>query len=220
MTVKVLLLTIVVTCCFGLPVDAAKVLADAGKKTNETKVSEKKVSKKRTSSKRHGSVDKNSESRALDLVDTHLPELKDMLGRLRSSDPREYNRAIRDLWKSARKLDAAKKRDERLFDVEVEVLKSKNQVNLLTAKLKVRDSQSDRDSLRVAAQRWQHAQVARAQYDVEAFEIRLERAKKTLEASRQRLQAMQSKIDEQVEKTYTSLLRKAGRDAIEDDKNQ
>ena len=114
----------------------------------------------------------------------HLPELDAVLARLRSDQSREYDRAIRDLAKSARKLEVARNRDEQLYDLEVELLKAQNQVNLLTAKLKVRDSQSDRDHLRSSAARLQQAQIARAEYDLEQCRDRYERAKQQLDAAK------------------------------------
>lgn len=155
-------------------------------------------------------VDQETEAKALKLVQAHLPELKDVLKRLRVREPREYDRAVRDLVKSARKLEQAKNRDERLFDLEVELLKSQNQVNLLTAKLKVRDSKTDRKKLRESLDRLNTAQVLRAQYDVDVYTERLERAQKLLEVAEKRLK---SKRDIDIDKSYSGLLRKAGREA-------
>ena len=157
-------------------------------------------------------VDRETESKAVGLVNAHLPELKDVLNRLRADQPRQYDRAIRDLAKSVRKLDLAKNRDHQLYEIELELLKAQNQVNLLTAKLKVRDSQSDRKQLRNAVARLQQAQFARAQYDVEMYRQRLERAKQQLDAAGARLEAKQSDPDQQLEKSYLGLLRKAGRE--------
>ncbi len=126
--------------------------------------------------------------------------------------PRQYDRAIRDLAKSVRKLEFAKNRDEQLYELELELLKAQNQVNLLTAKLKVRDSQPDRKKLRDSAARLHQAQVARIQYDVELYRQRLARAKQQFDAAGERLEAKQSDPEQQLEKTYLGLLRKAGRE--------
>lgn len=181
-----------------LPATNAKLLADSGKKPTP---------------KAPIPVDRETEELALELVRVHLPELDVVLERLRADQSREYDRAIRDLAKSARKLELAKNRDEQLYDLEVELLKAQNQVNLLTAKLKVRDSQSDRDRLRSSAARLQQAQIACAQYDLEQFRERYERAKQQLDAAQERVEAKQSNADEQLEKSYLGMLRKAGREA-------
>lgn len=157
-------------------------------------------------------VDQETEAKSLALVQAHLPELSPVLKRLRADQPREYDRAIRDLAKNARKLELAKNRDERLYDAEVELLKAQNEVNLLTAKLKVRDRQNDRKRLREAASRLQQAQLVRAQYDVEIFQQRLEKAQAQLDAAKGRLEAKQSNSQQQLDKLYQVLLRKAGRE--------
>jgi hypothetical protein len=157
-------------------------------------------------------VDHQTEAKALQLVQQHLPELNGVLKRLRADQSREYDRAIRDLAKSARKLETAKHRDERLYEIELELLKAQTEVNLLTAKLKVRDSRDHRKQLRVSAARLQQAQIARADYDVDLLRGRLERAKQQFEAASKRLEEKRTHPDQQLEKTYLGLLRRAGRE--------
>jgi len=189
-----------VLSCNAWPVEAitnSKSVADTGKKpTPQAPIP----------------VDREIESKAIGLVQSHLPELKNVLDRLRADHPRQYDRAIRDLAKSVRKLELAKNRDEQLYELELELLKAQNQVNLLTAKLKVRDSELDRKTLRDSAARLQQAQVARIQYDVEMYRQRLARAKQQLDAAGERLEAKQNEPELQLEQTYLGLLRKAGRE--------
>ena len=151
---------------------------------------------------------------ALELVQDHLPELKSVLQRLRADEPRQYNRAIIDLARSAKKLEVARNRDVTLFEIEAETLKAQNAVSLLTAKLKVRDNVSDRQLLRRAAIRLQEAQIARAQYDVESLTARLQRAKPQLDSAQQRLAARREVLDRDSEKAYLAALRKAGRQPV------
>jgi hypothetical protein len=158
-------------------------------------------------------VDREAAEMAQQLVQSHLPELEQVLGRLAANRPREHDRAIRDLAKSARRLEAARDRDERLYELEVELLKAQTQVSLLTAKLKVRDSQSDRKLLREAAGRLQQAQLARSQYEVDVLRARLQRTQQQLDAAQQRLDDRREELDHQLEESYLGLLRKAGRDA-------
>ena len=162
-------------------------------------------------------VDPESESAVMELVQAHLPELTNVLKQLRSVQPQQYQVAIKDLAKSARKLELAKKRDPRLFELEVELLQAEHQASLLMAKLKVRDSQSDRQKLRQAAKRLQQAQIVRAQYDVDFFRQRVARAEQQLETAKQRLQSRSEDQETQLEKSFLSMLRKAGRDGQRDD---
>lgn len=156
-------------------------------------------------------IDPEAESKAIKLVQSHLPNLKEILRRLRENEPGEYAKAIRDLARSARKLEWAENRADGSFDLELELLKSQTEVNLLTARLQVRDNARDRKQLRVAAERLQSAQIAKAKHDVQVLRERLARTQKQLNVAQQRLQERQTNAEEQLETTYSNLLRKAGR---------
>lgn len=176
---------------------AVKVLADSGAKS-KPKATER--------------PNRQTEAKAIALVENHLPQLTPVLERLRTDQPRQYERAIRDLAKSARRLELAKNRDEPLFEIEVELLQAQNEVNLLLAKLKVRDSEADRKQLRQAVERLHNAQVLRSQYDVDLFRKRAEKIQQQLKAAQERLNAKQTDIDAQIESSYLGMLRKAGRE--------
>lgn len=158
------------------------------------------------------SSDGEVERRVLRLVQTHLPQLESVLQRLRADQPREYLHALRDLARSAKRLEATKKRDERLYEIEVDVLQSQTDVNLLTATLKVRDSQRDRKRLREAAARLQQSLIDRSAYDVDVLTQRLEKTQQQLRAAQQRLEAKSAQSDEQIEQAYLGMLKKAGRE--------
>ena len=156
-------------------------------------------------------VDPEVETAALELVRAHLPRLKMLLERLRADHPRQYKQAINDLARSARRLEVAKNRDERLFEIEVETLKAQSAVNLLTAKLKVRDNGAERKQLRKAVERLHRSQITRAQYDVHSLQARLKRTEQQLKAAQDRLKTKRENSDQLTEKAYVGLLRKAGR---------
>ena len=161
---------------------------------------------------RPNQVDLENKTLAQILVQTHLPELKPVLEQLQTDLPKQYERAVRELSRSARKLDLARKRDERLFDIEVELLKAETQTSLLTARLAVRDRADDRKSLQKAVARLQTAKTSKAGYDVEMYRKRLERDQKLLNAAEQRLSRYQHDGDSVVKETYLGFLRKAGRE--------
>lgn len=165
----------------------------------------------RHSGKASESLSRETELRVEELVESHLPALKAVLDRLRSVQPQEYNRAIRDLARSARKLEIAKNRDDRFFEVELELLQAQTETTLLLAKLKIRDNPSDKQRLKNAASRLQQAQLERAEYDVTASQQRLERAQQQLKAAEQRLAEQKAKSDEAFEKSFATMLRKIGR---------
>ncbi len=149
------------------------------------------------------------EQSVLNLVEKHLPELDAMLDRLRSDNRKQYDIAIRDLSRWTKRLESAKKRDAKLYDIEVELLKAESEVNLLTAKLKVRDNDADRESLRKSVIREHRAKLARARYDLNASAERLDRAKHQLELAKEKLATLEN--ESELEQSYLSLLKKAGR---------
>ena len=156
-------------------------------------------------------IDAATEKAAIGLVNEHLPELKKLLERLKQDSPRQYDAALRDLVKSARKLDYAKNRSEELFDIEVDLLKSQSRVKLLTAKLKVRDSEADRDSLKRAAKQLLDAELAKAQYNIHYLSDRVKKAEQQLETAKKRFETMKRGQESRLERSYSALLRDAGR---------
>lgn len=200
--VGLLALSTVVTVDADLPTNKSRLLADNGKSPAA-----------RTDTPK----DADTERVVLQLVKTHLPELTPVLQQLRTAKPREYELAIKDLARAARKLELARNRDQRLFELEVELLQAEQQASLLTARLKVRDSQSDRTKLREAAKRLHQAQIARAEYDVEFYRQRLSRNQQQLDAAIGRLDNRKTDAETQLEKSFLNMLRKAGRELNRDD---
>ena len=157
-------------------------------------------------------ISPESETKANQLVIIHLPELKNILRRLRESEPQEYAKAIHDLARSARKLELAESRADGGFEIELQLLKSQTEVNLLTARLRVRDSNRDRKQLKLALARFHLAQIERTKYEVEALRNRLKYTQKQLTSAEQRLESKRQLTTEQLEKNYLRLIRKAGRE--------
>ena len=202
-----------------------RVMADAGNPSKSEKVKKpetvrakdtpsddkpKRTPDSRSKSAAETNAEPEVEKLVLQLVRSHLPKIEQMLVRLRDSNPAEYQRAIRDLAKSARKLELAKKRDQAMFEIEVEILKARSDVNLLTAKLKLRDGDSDRKSLRRAATQLQQAEMARDEYEIKILEERLATTEHQIDILRERIAAKKRNAESQVEKNYIGYLRKAG----------
>jgi chromosome segregation ATPase len=93
---------------------------------------------------KEGSVD---ESIGLHLARTQFRELVPVLDHLRAKSPQQYERAVRDLERSAKKLDSIRRRDKKLFEIALREWKTRGQIDLLKAKLKVKASESDRKAV-------------------------------------------------------------------------
>ena len=152
-----------------------------------------------------------SDQLALQLTREHLPQLTPLLKQLKIDQPRQYERAILDLARSARKLSVAQKRDKQLYQVELELLKADTEANLIAAKLKVRDKPQDRDKLRNAVIRLHTAKKHKMQYEVDLFRKRLARDQALLATAEQNLTAFEDDSNNTVDAFYLKLLRKADR---------
>ncbi len=164
---------------------------------------EKKISQRK--------FDQEQERGVLQMVHDHLPEIKVLLDQLREKEPRQYDAAIMNLAKSSRRLQAARKRGEAAFELEVQVVQAQSAINLLVAKLKVRDNQADRAALRDATQRLELAEFSRAKHDVAQMRSRLDKLQDQLQVAEKRLGEKQSQRDENIERAFQIYLRKSGR---------
>jgi hypothetical protein len=152
-----------------------------------------------------------NENLAQELAREHLPQLTSVLKQLKTDQPRQYERAVWDLARSAKKLHFAQKRDEQLFKVELELLKAETAANLLAARLTVRDNPNDRSTLREAVARLRTAKQTKMRYEIDMYQKRLERDQALLAAAEQSLSDFEENTKNTVIDSYQAMLRKAGR---------
>lgn len=161
-----------------------------------------------------------NEKLAQNLVEEHLPDLMPLLKQLKSDKSKQYEKAIWDLSRSARKLSLTRKRDAGLFNIELELLKAETDANLIAARLKVRDKPEDRDNLREAVTRLRSAQESKFRYEIKVYEQRLARDRALLETAEKRLSEFMENPDHSASADYVAMLRKAGRKPIDNKKKQ
>lgn len=152
-----------------------------------------------------------NEQLAQELAREHLPQLMPVLKQLKTDQPRQYERAVWDLSRSAKRLKAAQKRDEQFFEVELKLLKAETDANLLAARLKVRDNSQDREKLRDAVARLLSAKQTKIQYEIDSLQKRIARDQASLATAEQRLSDFEEDANNTVSASYLSMLRKAGR---------
>lgn len=155
--------------------------------------------------------DSSNDLAVREMVKAHLPQLEPVLERLRKAQPQDYEKAVRDLSRSARRLELAKKRDDGLYELELRTLKAQIDVNLLTARIKVRDSDRDRKRLKAASADLYRTSIDRAAYEVNLIQSRIEKMQRQLAAAKGRLETKQKAGDDAIESAYTNALRRAGR---------
>lgn len=160
---------------------------------------------------KQNTLDKTLERNVLQMVNNHLPDIRILLDQLREKEPRQYDLAIRNLAKSSRRLQAAKNRSEESFELEVHVIQAQSAINLLIAKLKIRDRKSDRKALLEATKQFQTAELARYEHELALQQSRLAKMKEQVATGEKRISDKRSKMDEIIEKSFKSYLRKSGR---------
>ena len=145
------------------------------------------------------------------LVDEYLPQLKPLLDSLRSRKNRAYQKAVNDLARSARRIAKIKERDPELFRIELDLLQSKTQADLLAAKLKLRESSVDRADLKSVSKHLIDARITRLKYQSTLLEKRLATTKRQLDSTNKQIDAVETSKSESVNTLYQQFLRRAGR---------
>ncbi len=107
------------------------------------------------------------ESDSIAFVQEHHAELVTLLQSLKTMRQKEYEVAIREIWRTKKRLESLIKREPELHDMELEAWKLKSQIDLLMAKGFASDKSFDKAVLRdlIASQlenqkkRWKYEQA-------------------------------------------------------------
>ena len=131
------------------------------------------------------------EAAALSFVRHHHSELADLLVYLKRDNPREYEKAVRELFRTSERLALAKEKDEERYQSELEIWKLESQIRLLVARLtmkpddpamreKLRKLLLDRVDLRIERQRLERDRLAARLERFEADIVSLESERSVL----------------------------------------
>jgi hypothetical protein len=101
-----------------------------------------------------------------------LPELLPVLGHLRDHEPEQYDKAIRDLDRAAKRLEMQARRGEKFFDAAIRQWQARGRVDLLKARLRVRPSDEDSARLVAAMKAYRESELARLTLERETLEQR------------------------------------------------
>ncbi len=159
------------------------VLSDPGKepdKSDSRKTNRKPGAKPPAKSRRALEVTPEREAAALTFVKQHHPELSELLMYLKEKRNREYQRAVRELFRNSEGLAVIRDRDEERYRLELAVWKNKSRVQLISARFRMEQTDELRRQLQVALQ-----QQVQRKLDVMNFE-------------KQRLQQRVKKLDDQM----------------------
>lgn len=114
----------------------------------------------------------SSASSGLDLARQHLPELVPVLEYLRSKEPDRYRKAILDLDRAVKRLELQRRRGQAFFDVALRQWQVRGKIDLIRARLKVRPTAKDQDSLLIEMSRGREIELERLKLERESVRQR------------------------------------------------
>lgn len=141
----------------------------------------------------------SDEQRVLAFVEEHQPELARVLKTLRERKPEEHARAVAELARTVAKLDAARAKDERLHELELEMWQSRTRVDLLVARW-MAARRKDRPAIEAKLR-----EAVDAELDVRAEQLTHRRQRSVAWYDRQ-IERLRDKRDELVAARLKSLL--------------
>ena len=108
------------------------------------------ASKKGAKLRRPVAITPEREAAVLTFVQRNHAELADLLGYLKTSQPEEYERAIREIFRTTERLAMIQERDPLQYELEVAAWSAQSHVQLLAARLKMGSSEDLERQLREA----------------------------------------------------------------------
>ena len=147
--------------------------------------------------------DPEREAAALSFVKQHHPELAELLTHLKESSPKEFERAIRDLYRASERLAQIQERDSISYELELGLWKARSRAQLLSARLHMADDDGIRKELRATL--------------TEEYDLRVRIAERDREKVSERVKALDEQIDrlrtqrdKTIENQFQSMTKNAG----------
>lgn len=133
-----------------------------------------------TTGSQSAAVDKKSrllspseDSPGFALAKEHLNELLPVLKHLKNHSPQQFEKAMRDLDRSAKRLDSIKNRDSKLFDISLREWKTRGHVDLLKAKVRIKKSDAAQDEILQQLQLLHNIELERIERELAIVDERL-----------------------------------------------
>lgn len=202
------------------PDDKAK---DAKAKDDKAKTEEKadQPGKNKPAAPGKGNPNKNAknaemaidrEQAALDFAGQHHPELVALISPLKTSNPREYQRAIKELLKTSDRLLGIRQRDSARYELELDAWKLQSQVRLLAARLTMVADPELESQLRDTLKKKTENQLKLLQNERTSLQTRLDQVQKQIDrTSSAQDQIVQQEFD-RLTKENQARTRKPARD--------
>jgi hypothetical protein len=178
-------------------------LLPANSLTAQTKAKEagKNRSTTRSAPKSLPGVTPEREAAALMFVKRHHPQLAELLIHLEEQDKRQYQRAVRDLFRTSERLAQLQEREAERYELELRVWKIRSRIQLYSAQLAMHDDPEVRQRLKTAFREQGEVQRDLLQRERTRVAERLKRIDEQLEELKSRQKEdLEKKIDARVER--------------------
>lgn len=138
------------------------------------------------------------EAAVMTFVKQHHPELSELLIHLKEHSPNEYQRAVRDLFRTSERLAQIQERDSLAYELELKLWKARSRAQLISARLQMGDSEELRKQLRV---------TLNEEYDtrIELLRRDHDRASERVKNLGEQLEKLSQRRDEEIEKQMKQL---------------
>ncbi|MGE0605749.1 MAG: hypothetical protein AB7O62_01390 [Pirellulales bacterium] len=140
------------------------------------------------------------EAAALMFVRIHHPELSAVLEQLKANKPEQYDRAIRELFRTCEQLNRTQDNDVQKYALDLEAWKVKSRIQLLAARASLGEDPALDQQLREAANRQSEIRIEQLALQREQLALRLAKLDEQLADAKQQQQA-------QADKHYAALMR-------------
>jgi hypothetical protein len=144
------------------------------------------------------------EAAALTFVSRHHPDLAQLLGQLKSSQPDQYERAIRELFRTSENLAQLQEREPQRYEFELESWRLNSRIQVLAARLTMGTDAEIESQLRQALQAQADLRIQQQQQVRDRMAERLTQADRDLDSARRDREA-------KVERDYQKVLQSVGR---------
>jgi hypothetical protein len=142
------------------------------------------------------------EAAAITFVRQHHPELADLVAVLKEKQPKEYQRALRDLFRASERLAQIHDVDKGRYELELKGWKLQSRVQLLAARLTMETNDKLRGELKTALEQQYDNQLALLRADHE-------RARQRIEMLEKQIANLEQKKAEAIERQVETLSREA-----------
>jgi hypothetical protein len=187
---------------------AARVLvADADEKSAEKPAASatlpaRQARPKNNKNKQPLAITAEREAAVMNFVERNHAELGELLDYLKTSQPRQYEQAIKDIYRVTERLATIQERDPLHYELEVKLWTAQSRVQLLAARLKMSDSESVKKDLREAL-------AAQVDARLDVLKHQKKQAAQRLEKMDKDIEQLEANKDKTIERQLESLARSA-----------